>query len=224
MTGTPRDRELGDAQKEIQRRLLRQEKLKRIEAEEMRRLAATSWKPPIERITPTAGPTVQDAADAIEETERWRSAYGQEAQLRAEARQNDPLATRDDPGVPDPAQVITPRVDPFTLEPNEPARLEKSLAAGDFIAIVSVKGIPTRQHPISPDSRTNVTVAVNVDRRQRGSEVIEDALGVDNDVISEGVSFKVRADGYLHPVEVVILNASSFSVKIEIEIREQKGI
>jgi hypothetical protein len=61
VTGTPRDRELEDAQKEIQRRLLRQEKLKRIEAEEMRRLAATSWKPSIERTAPAAGPTVQDA-------------------------------------------------------------------------------------------------------------------------------------------------------------------
>jgi hypothetical protein len=92
MAGTPRDRELEDAQKEIQRRLLRREKLKRIEAEEMRRLAATGWKPPIERTTPTtptAGPAVQDAADAIEVTEQKRRAFAREAQRRAEAAGED---------------------------------------------------------------------------------------------------------------------------------------
>lgn len=226
MTGTPRDRELEDAQKEMQRRLLRQEKLKRIEVEEMRRLAATGWKLSFERTTPTAGPTVQEAADAIEVTEQKRRALAQEAKRRAEARRNDSIATRDDSELsrPNPAQVITPRVDPFTLEPGEPARLVKSLAAGSFTAIASVRGVPTRQHPISPDSRTNVTVAVNRDGRQRDSEVIEDPLGMDNIVVGEGVNFDVPADGYLHPVEVVILNASNFSVKIEIEIRGQKRI
>jgi hypothetical protein len=119
---------------------------------------------------------------------------------------------------------MTPRVDPFTLEPNEPARLEKSLAAGRFIVIATVRGMPTRQHPISPDSRTNVTVAVNVDRRQQNGEVIEDVLGMDNVVVGEGVRFEVRADGYLHPVEIVVLNASGFKVKIEVEIREEKRI
>lgn len=82
--GTPRDRDLEAAQKEIHRRMLREEKLKRIEAEEMRRLAATSWKPPIERTTAAGGPSVHDAADAIEETERRRRAYTQEARRRAE--------------------------------------------------------------------------------------------------------------------------------------------
>jgi hypothetical protein len=90
-----KDTSVEEAQREIYRRLLRQEKLKRIEAEEMRRLAATGWKPPIER-TATGGPSVHDAAAAIEETERRRRAYAQEAQRRAEARQHDPTAARDE--------------------------------------------------------------------------------------------------------------------------------
>ena len=161
MTGTPRDRDLEEAQREIQRHLLGDEKPKHIELEERHSR---------------------------------------------------------------PAQVIAPRVDPFTLEPNEPARLEKTLATGRFIVIATVRGVPTRQHPISPDSRTNVTVAVNVDRRQQGGEVIEGALGMDNVVVGEGVRFEVRADGYLHPVEIVVLNASRFKVKLEVEIREEKRI
>ena len=47
---------------------------------------------------------------------------------------------------------------------------------------------------------------------------------MDNVVIGEGVRFEVRADGHLHPVEVWILNASNFKVKIEVEIREEKRI
>lgn len=94
MAGPLEDTSLGEAQKEIHRRLLRQEKLKRIEQEEIRRLAAMDWQPPIER-TPAGGPSVHNAADAIEETERRRRAYAQEARRRAEARQNDPIATRD---------------------------------------------------------------------------------------------------------------------------------
>jgi hypothetical protein len=84
MTGTPRDRDLGEAQQEIHRRLMRQEKLKRIEEEEMRRLAAMGWKPPIERTTAVGGSSMQDAADAIEVTERKRRAFAQEAQRRAQ--------------------------------------------------------------------------------------------------------------------------------------------
>lgn len=85
-----------EAQKEIHRRLLREEKLKRIEAEEMRRLSAMGWKP--RRGGPAAhrGTSVHDAADAIEETERRRRAYAQEVQRRAEARQSDPKAMRDE--------------------------------------------------------------------------------------------------------------------------------
>lgn len=43
-------------------------------------------------------------------------------------------------------------------------------------------------------------------------------------MVGEGVRFEVRADGYLHPVEIVVLNASGFKVKIEVEIREEKRI
>lgn len=95
MSGTPRDRDFDAEQKEIHRRLLRQEKLERIEEEEMPRIAAMGWRPPIERTTATGGPSVHDAADAIEESERRRRAYAQEARRRAEARQNDPVAMRD---------------------------------------------------------------------------------------------------------------------------------
>lgn len=147
----------------------------------------------------------------------------QEIQRRL-VRGEKPESIEDEEVRLDPAQVITPRVDPFTLEPREHSRLEKSLAAGRFVVIATVRGVPTRQHPISPDSRTNVTAAVDVDRRQQGGEVIEDALGMDNVVIGEGVHFEVRADGHLHPVEVWILNASNFKVKIEVEIREEKRI
>jgi hypothetical protein len=94
MADALKDNTLRKAQEEFHRRLLREEKLKRIQAEEMRRLAASGWKPPIER-TATAGSSVHAAADAIEETERRRRAYAQEAQRRAEARRNDPLAMRD---------------------------------------------------------------------------------------------------------------------------------
>jgi hypothetical protein len=83
-----------EAQKEIHRRLLREEKLKRVEAEERRRLAAMGWKPPIER-TAASGPSIHDAADAIEETERRRRAFTWEAQRRAEARAGAGSGVRD---------------------------------------------------------------------------------------------------------------------------------
>lgn len=91
-----KDTSLEDAQKEIHRRLLREEKLKRIEQEEMRRLSGMGWKPPIERTAAHRGPSVHDAADAIEVTEQKRRAFAQEAQRRAEARQSDPIGTRDE--------------------------------------------------------------------------------------------------------------------------------
>lgn len=149
-----------------------------------------------------------------------------EIQRRLLLRQNDSRATRDNPGAPrpNPAKVITPRVDPFVLAPGEYALYEKSLAAGDFTAIVSVKGVPTRQRRISPDSRTNVTVAVDIDRRHKDGKVIDDALGMDNLVIGNGNNFDVPADGNLHSVEVTILNGSNFTVKIEIEFRNQNPI
>ena len=60
-SGTLKDTSLEQAQKEIQRRLLRGHKLKRIEREEMRRLAAMGWKPPVEGAS-ASGPSVHDAA------------------------------------------------------------------------------------------------------------------------------------------------------------------
>lgn len=57
------DPTIAEAQKEIHRRLLREEKLKRIEQEELRRLSAMGWKPPIER-TAASGPSIHDAANA----------------------------------------------------------------------------------------------------------------------------------------------------------------
>jgi len=94
MAGTSEDTSLEEAQKEIHRGLLRQEKLKRIEEEEMRRLAAMGWQPPRGGPAAHRGPSVHDAADAIEVTEQKRRAFAQEAQRRAEARQNDPIAMR----------------------------------------------------------------------------------------------------------------------------------
>jgi hypothetical protein len=75
MTGTPRDRNLEDAQKEIQRRLLRQEKLKRIEDEEMRRLAGTGWQPPIERTIPPQESAHGNASPPTLIVYKPRSAY-----------------------------------------------------------------------------------------------------------------------------------------------------
>ena len=82
-SGPLKDTSLEAAQKEIQRRLLRGQKLKRIEREEMRGLAAMGWKTPVEGAA-GSGPSVHDAADAIEEAERRRHAYVQEARRRAE--------------------------------------------------------------------------------------------------------------------------------------------
>ena len=67
-SGPLKDTSLEAAQKEIQRRLLRSQKLKRIEREEMRRLAAMGWKTPVEGAA-GSGSSVHDAADAIEEAE-----------------------------------------------------------------------------------------------------------------------------------------------------------
>ncbi len=80
-----KDTSLDAAQREIHRRLLRQEKLTRIEQQEMRRLSAMGWKPPVGRTT-TGGFSVHDAADAIEETQRRRRAFAQEAQRRSEEK------------------------------------------------------------------------------------------------------------------------------------------
>jgi len=75
------DTTVEEAKKEIHRRLLREEKLKRIERKEMRRLASTGWQPPRGGPAAHRGPSVHDAADAIEVTE-W--AFAREAQRRAE--------------------------------------------------------------------------------------------------------------------------------------------
>jgi hypothetical protein len=82
-SGPLKDTSLEKAQKEIQRRLLRGQKLKRIERDEMRRFAAMGWKPPVAGAA-ASGPSVHDAADAIEEGEGRRRAYVREARRRAE--------------------------------------------------------------------------------------------------------------------------------------------
>jgi hypothetical protein len=64
---------LDEARREIQRRLPREGMLKRIEAKEMRRAAATGRMPPSESAV-AGGPTVHDAADAIGEAEGRRRA------------------------------------------------------------------------------------------------------------------------------------------------------
>jgi hypothetical protein len=81
--GPLKDTSLDEAQNEIYRRLLLGRKLKRIEREEMRRLAAMGWKAPVE-VAAASGPSVHDAADAIGEAERRGRAYVQEARRRAE--------------------------------------------------------------------------------------------------------------------------------------------
>jgi hypothetical protein len=81
-SGPLKDTSLEAAQKEIQRRLLRSQKLKRIEREEMRGLAAMGWNPPVEGAA-GSGSSVHDAADAIEEAEGRRRAHAQEARRRA---------------------------------------------------------------------------------------------------------------------------------------------
>ena len=82
-SGPLKDTSLEAAQKEFQRRLLRGQKLQRIEREEMRGLAAMGWKPPVEGAA-GSGSSIHDAADAIEEAEGRRRAYAQEARRRAE--------------------------------------------------------------------------------------------------------------------------------------------
>lgn len=84
----PRDASLEQAQSEIQRRLLRHEKLKHIEEEEMRRLGGTGWRPP--KPTPAAGgPSVHAAAQAIETMEDERAALRAEARRRLMERQGE---------------------------------------------------------------------------------------------------------------------------------------
>lgn len=61
-----KDASIEEAQDEIHRRLPRGRKLKRIEQEEMRLIAATGWRRPIESVA-AGGSSVRDAADAIED-------------------------------------------------------------------------------------------------------------------------------------------------------------
>ncbi|MFM9842967.1 MAG: hypothetical protein ACKVOI_08365 [Dongiaceae bacterium] len=95
MSHSSRDPAVEAAQNEIRRRLLRQEKLKRIEGDERRHLAAMGWQPPRGGPAARRGASVHDAAAAIELTEQKRRTPAQKAQRRADARQNDPLAMRD---------------------------------------------------------------------------------------------------------------------------------
>ena len=70
MSHPSNDPTVDQAQKEIWRCLLRQERLKRIEDEERRRLAAMGWQPSRGGVAARRGPSVHEAADAIEVTEQ----------------------------------------------------------------------------------------------------------------------------------------------------------
>jgi hypothetical protein len=95
MAGGTSDGTLELAQREIQRRLLRQEKLRRIEAEERRRLREMGWRArerggPVEGggTAPAAGNgSIHAAAEAIETMEQEKRALAEEARRRTMARE-----------------------------------------------------------------------------------------------------------------------------------------
>ena len=225
-SGPLKDTSLEKAQKEIHRRLLRGQKLKRIEREEMRRLAAMGWKPPVEGAA-TSGPSVHDAADAIEEAEGRRRAYAQEARRRAEgseAVERSPF--RQDVNLnPDATQmasknaVITysDNLDTIIVVGNgEPKSIQANwYGGGSFIAVVTVAhaSVDTADIPM------RVETAGFLDGRKierLSTNIAGQVVHMEGDI--KHVTFPVADDRREHTLRLQIENKSGYDVEVGLEV------
>jgi hypothetical protein len=89
---TKTDDSLARAAQEIRRRMLRDEKLKRIEEAEMARLKAGGWRPSGPIALGRGGPTLHDAAQGIESIEEQKEALAREAKRRVAQRARERTA------------------------------------------------------------------------------------------------------------------------------------
>ena len=222
-SGPLKDTSLEEARKEIQRRLLRGQKLKRIEREEMRRLAAMGWKPPVEGAA-ASGPSVHDAADAIEEAEGRRRAYGREARRRAERSEAAERASlRHDVNLNPDATLMESKNVAITYSDNldtKTVRKRETLQAnwyggGSFTVVVTVAhaSVDTSDMPMY------VKTAGVID----GIETDELSIDTAGQVVHmEGVirlaKFPVDDHGKEHTLRLQVENKSAYDVEVGLEV------
>ncbi len=224
--GPLNDTSLEEAQKEIHRRLLRGQKLKRIEREEMRRLAAMGWKPPVEGAA-ASGSSVHAAADAIEEAEGRRRAYAQEARRRAEGSgAAERMSLWHDVNLnPDATPMVSENVD-ITYSDNLDTIVvsdngeSKSLQAnwhggGRFIAVVTVAHASVN----TIDMPMRVVTSGFLD----GSKIKSLSMNTAGQVVHmEGVikrvTFPVDDNGREHTLRLQVENESGYDVEVGLEV------
>jgi hypothetical protein len=194
-----------------------------MEVEEMRRLAATGWKPPI-RPTAASGPSVHAAA-AIEEAEGRRRALAQETRRRAEeseAAERTPL-WHDLNLNPDATRVESEPVY-ITYSENQstkmiPAGKDAELRAtwdggGSFTVVATVA---------AADFATTMEMSVQTSGHLDNREIPELSINTAGQTIypegkQELVQFQVDEGGNTHTLKLYAKNFSRFDVELGLEV------
>jgi hypothetical protein len=225
MSDPLKDASLEEAQKDIRRRLLREGKLKRIAEQKMRRAAATDWRPAVKSAA-ASGPSVHDAADAIEEADRRRRAHMQEARRWAEepdAADQSPF--RHDVILHPDATLMQSKVvdiaysknlNSVTVHDNKPQSLQANwYGGGSFTVVMTV--------PHTRVSTTDMPMWVETSGSIDGMDTDDLSMNIEGQVVHmEGLikpaKFSVDEDGQAQVLVVHAENSSGFDVEVGLEV------
>ena len=189
----------------------------------MRRLAAMGWKQPVEGAA-ASGPSVRDAADAIEEAEGRRRAYGREARRRAEGSETaERMSLRHDVNLNPDATLMESKNVAITYSDNldtKTVRKRETLQAnwyggGSFTVVVTVAhaSVDTSDMPMY------VKTAGFIDGIETDELSIDSAGQV---VHMEGVirlaKFPVDDDRQAHTLRLQAENKSGYDVEVGLEV------